>query len=392
MSNEVTMEQLEAIQSQLAMLQSDYKNILRTYYNMFYNPIPMNISLKLYNDEGIIETITVPNRASDTSSYTKIYHGNPQGNVLGNLGELCLDTDANNLYYNVDSQGSEGWTEIRTMENFEAGRDYLRPDGDASQLTNFNAAEISKGVVSTRNGGTGLSDFSFNGKPAILMGVPANYSAGGEVLEEAKIVAATPDVDYATTTTFTGFIGYVASKQAPAGFLVCDGKGYTISYVDSFGNTIRPYGALYDKLTMVDDGSGTQVRIECPYGEYNEYDETLGQTVRKFRLPNLLGLFIRGWDESSGRELGSYEKDAVPNIKGSWAQEITGVKEDFTGAISVALDEDGNPRMVPGATSAPGGSYDYLINWDASNYNSVYSDDVEEVTVKNIALLPVIKY
>lgn len=389
MSNEIIVEQLEAIQSQLAMLQSDYKGILRTYYDMFYNPVPMSVTLRLYNDDGIVETITVPNRASDTSSYTKIYHGNPKGNLIGNLGEICLDTDANNLYYNVDSQGSEGWTEIRTMENFEAGRDYLRPDGDASHLTNFNAAEITKGIVSTRNGGTGLSDFASEG---ILKGVPAKYNVAGEIVEEAKFVAATPDVDYATTETFTGFIGYVGSPKPPAGFLVCDGKGYPISYVNSLGSIIRPYGALYDKLTLIDDGTGTMVRIECPFGEYEEYDEILDQVVRKFRVPDILNKFVRGWDPSSERVLGSNEDDAIPNLKGTWAQEITGVMDEFTGVISLARDEDGNPKMVSGATSAPGGSYDYLINWNAADYSSVYKDDVDEVKVKNIALLPVIKY
>ena len=71
--------------------------------------------------------------------------------------------------------------------------------------------------------------------------------------------------------------------------------------------------------------------------------------------------------------------------------EITGGEDNFSGSVSIALDEDGNYKQVDGKSSAPSGSYDYLIDFDASASSEKYTD-VDEIRVKNIALIPAIKY
>ena len=76
-----TIKRLEQIQSQLASLQESYGDIARTYYNIFYNPTPMDVTLTLYDNSGELVEITVPNRAKDASD--KIYksEGTPNGSL-----------------------------------------------------------------------------------------------------------------------------------------------------------------------------------------------------------------------------------------------------------------------------------------------------------------------
>ena len=56
----------------------------------------------------------------------------------------------------------------------------------------------------------------------------------------------------------------------------------------------------------------------------------------------------------------------------------------------------GNYKQVDGKSSAPSGSYDYLIQMNPQDYNeacaAIYQDDLEEVRVKNIAMVPAIKF
>ena len=77
--------QLKQIQSQLAALETSYANMTRTYYNMFYNNTPMDITLQIYDEDGALKTITVPNRAKASTS-TLTYAGSPLGVLQAALG------------------------------------------------------------------------------------------------------------------------------------------------------------------------------------------------------------------------------------------------------------------------------------------------------------------
>lgn len=418
MSNDNISARLDQIQAQLAKLQESYGDIARTYYNIFYNPEPMDITLSMYDSNGELVEVTVPNRAKDASD--KIYQsdGTPNGTITAPLGSLCFDRINFKLYFKtmVNGSSSEGWVELLSKDNFAPNKDYLPfTNGDAVYLQHINANYIELGTLSVERGGTGVSELN-----GILKGVPPVLNERGEVVTPGYVAPAIPGVDYTSLTTFTGIVCFAPISFAPEGFLICDGAAYRVDYYNDLYELLRrryvgghikhvrfPYN---DSIYIID---GEEVDMEDPSIDVANctdqsrsffvvpWDETYQEAnVQYFRVPNLMGYFPRFWspdknntvDSEPERAVLSIQEDGVPNISGHWVQEITGIPEQyFNGAIQIAKQDD-KPIQVDGKTSAPGGYYDYLISFDASRCSSVYRDELSEVIVKNVALLPIIKY
>lgn len=368
-----SIETIEQIQVQLAVILAYYTELVRTYYDMFYNNTPMDIDLQLYNDEGELVTITVPNRAKATT-ISLTFNGSPEGVLEASQGAVVLDRVNKNLWYKADQNGTDGWYMLYSTRNWEEGIDFLAPNGSGELLTDLNASSVTSGILRVENGGTGVSEIE-----GIVKAVPEQI-VNGETIP-AHFEQAVAGTDYMDLTTLAGMIVFFPEDQVPPGYLVCNGDMYNS----------QTYTTLYNYLSK----DGTQ---PCRYGEENR------DGVLYFATPNMTGLFVRGWtgsytlpegqinyDTETDRTIGSIQMDAIPNIKGTWSMEITGGEDNFSGSVSIALDEDGNYKQVDGKSSAPSGSYDYLINFDASASSEKYTD-VDEIRVKNIALIPAIKY
>lgn len=378
---------IREIQSQLAMLQKCYGSIANTYYNMFYNPVPMDISLQLYDENGEYKTITVPNRAK-MSTANLTYYGSPEGQVEASLGALCLDTQNLILYYKTTTSGTDGWVVILSAHNWEAGYNYVEPGGDGSTLRDLNVSNVATGVLRAEYGGTGVKQIErkeqidADNYTTIVKGIVKVVV--DEVTGRQQLVIAEPGVDYMASSTLAGSVMYVPRETAIAGTLTCNGAYYNSEV----------YTDLYDALTLLPNGT----RIKCPFGEEYRANPTTGKTTLYFAVPNLLGLVIRGWGNSGetyetepDRTIGHVQKDGIPNIWAEWSQEVTGAEANFKGAVEIAT-EDGKYLQVDGHTSAPAGSYDYLIKFNAATISDCYVDNLPEVRVRNMALLPVIKY
>lgn len=390
--SDMTAERLSLIQAQLARLEASYGSFARTYYNMFYNTSPMDITISVYDGKGALQEITVPNRAK---SYQQVLtgHGSPIGEQTGPLGSLYIDmADGGSLWYKTSADGSStGWCEVYTTSNWKKGQEYIAPDGDGSMLQNLNANNITTGVLAVSRGGTGVSSFKvtdgYSPEGSLMAIVPESTDDQGKVTP-AYFRAAVPGIDYLAAQNLSGMIVYFPCSVAPAGYFACDGRVLKKT----------AYPELYAVLSTKVEGSDTPnfpdveisvaERVNFPAGDYDDY----------FKIPNLSGITIRcsslreddNQEGQWGRRVYTYEKGSVPNVKGTWAQEITGAEKSFTGAIQIAK-KDGVPVQVDGKTSAPAGAYDYLINFNAKEYSDIYSDDVSEVRVNNISLLPAIK-
>lgn len=361
--NDITYaDQLKQIQTQLAVLETSYANMTRTYYDMFYNNTPMDITLQIYDESGVLKTITVPNRAKSSTS-TLTYPGSPEGVLDASLGALVINTVDNSLWYKTSQNGSDGW--IKLANENALSDEYLKKNGNGELLTNLNASHIEGGTLEVAFGGTGVSDTNLSG---ILKMVPQSLNSDG-VVSKAHIEIAESGTDYLDTATLAGMIVFFPVGHVQAGYLICNGDMYNK----------KTYANLYNYLT--NDGA-----MECPYGETDD----------EFAVPLIDNVFIRGITNTSDREIGSLQEDGVPNFYGTFSMEITGGEKNFTGAIQVVRDEDGNYKQVDGKSSAPAGSYDYLIELNPQKYNEtcqrIYQDNLDEVRVKNIALVPAIKY
>ena len=62
MNSNLNDEQIIALLEQLF---TNMNNLDRIYYDMFINTTPMDITLERYNQDGVIETFVLPNRAKD---------------------------------------------------------------------------------------------------------------------------------------------------------------------------------------------------------------------------------------------------------------------------------------------------------------------------------------
>ena len=161
--NVATYSQILTILTQLA---TNYTNIFDVYYDMFYNPEPKDLMLQIYDKDGNLSEITVPNRAKD-SSYLLNGDGNPNGVVAGNRGSLYQDITNGKVYINLDDT-INGWSEVIARDTLNefiiqgAGS----PEGSITANRGVLYSDTENGVLyikSTINGNTGWVLISVNG-------------------------------------------------------------------------------------------------------------------------------------------------------------------------------------------------------------------------------------
>lgn len=148
-----------------------------------------------------------------------------------------------------------------------------------------------------------------------------------------------------------GTVMMYAANSPPIGWLKCNGTNISrTTYATLFGAIGTTYG--------VGDGSTT------------------------FALPDLRGVFARGWDDSrgvdSGRSFGSYQADDFINHQHLFGgDDGIGPQGGYTGVTSFSYD-------VTHATT--GGGQNYRTKNDTSNFGG------SETRPKNLALLYIIKF
>ena len=65
MANNVTLTEVIDLLSELF---TNLNNLDKTYYDMFYNTTPMDITLERYDEKGVLQKVVLPNRAKDKDS------------------------------------------------------------------------------------------------------------------------------------------------------------------------------------------------------------------------------------------------------------------------------------------------------------------------------------
>ena len=108
---------IEEIAQLLSRLEVNFSNILGNYFDIFYSDVAQDVTLEYYDEEGILQTIQVPNRAK---YFTNIQSGNgsPEGNKTGNIGATYQDLENGKFYIKRTSfEDTEGWKELATVDD-----------------------------------------------------------------------------------------------------------------------------------------------------------------------------------------------------------------------------------------------------------------------------------
>ena len=109
----------EEITTLLTNLFVNENNLDKTYYDMFYNPIPMDIEIQRYDENNVLQTYLIPNRAKDRQESSFILQGEvaPEDNVMASIGNMYLNILTSELYYKTEgsSTSSSGWKLIYTQ-------------------------------------------------------------------------------------------------------------------------------------------------------------------------------------------------------------------------------------------------------------------------------------
>ena len=117
----------------LSELFTNMNNLDRLYYDMFFNTTPMDLTLQRYDENGVLQTYVIPNRAKDAAN-TLTGMGNPEGQVVAPIGKLYIDLETGELYYKSSNPATNtGWELVYTKNvgTFQDTSEKGQPNGYA---------------------------------------------------------------------------------------------------------------------------------------------------------------------------------------------------------------------------------------------------------------------
>lgn len=321
-----TVRTMEDIVNLLSILFTNLNNQNEMYYDMFLNPVPMDLDLERYDENGNLVVVTLPNVAKmRITAYSG--PGNPNGVQAASIGALYIDTTTGNIYYKATGDKTQGWQLVWSSNNLREGIEFLSPRGNASELQNLNMNSAGSGTLSVQYGGTGRNTLS-----GILKGDGTN-----------PVTTAIVDEDYLAPSSFAGLVMYCPTEVIPDGWLVCDGTIYTI--------TQRP------ELT----------RLCAKLG--NKYG---GNGITTFGVPNLIGKYIKGSIVSEvggtgGANVGSHSHQYTGSTRVDGSHTHNRGTMNITGSYFYGMDYD---VYKPNKAFCGGAFYPTTANADTDNYLS----------------------
>ena len=146
------MADLNVISDNLAELLTNTVDMAGVFYDIFINPTPMDVELKMFDDNNRLITVVVPNRAKDRiTPYTG--QGSPEGVVSAPIGSVYVDIAASTVFYKVSGSGNTGWSAIISQSAMETYiRNYLESRGYLTS-SSLNTYLTDNGYVTTATTG-----------------------------------------------------------------------------------------------------------------------------------------------------------------------------------------------------------------------------------------------
>ena len=128
------MTDIEQIEVTLARLQNNYSELARTFYTIFYDTTPQDVTLEWYDQNNVLQTLTIPNRAKD-QKYIRNGVVDPEGFIEAPPATLYQNTKTGELFLKDSGTGTSGWVKIIS----EADLDDFIIRGDGAPNENVTA-------------------------------------------------------------------------------------------------------------------------------------------------------------------------------------------------------------------------------------------------------------
>lgn len=117
--NKITVPTYEQIVTILSKLATNYSNLASVFYQVFYDVTPADVTFQMYDESGVLQTYTIPNRAKDFRNFVE-GEGSPEGSVDASLGVIYQDLANGVAYIKETPDGSEGWAEFISRDMLES--------------------------------------------------------------------------------------------------------------------------------------------------------------------------------------------------------------------------------------------------------------------------------
>lgn len=145
----------------LSQLIQNYNELAQNWFDVFYNPEQMDVTLKFFDTDGNIQSYTLPNRAKDFR-YVMNGIGDPEGQVNANVGTMFLDTQGGDIYLKRTGEGNTGWQRVMSMtEVYSNGKG--SPEGVVTAKKGDMYVDLDSGMLYTKTTATGATGWALAG-------------------------------------------------------------------------------------------------------------------------------------------------------------------------------------------------------------------------------------
>ena len=151
---------IDVIIENITELLTNSVNITDKFYDIFFNPEPMDVTFEQYNDDNKLVEVTIPNRAKDLKNI-KVGSRAPEGQVSAEVGTLYINSSVPQLYIKVEGTNENGWVAIPNQEEtISIIRNYLEVNGYATEEYVNNS--IGNGTIIFTQGGVQKGTITMN--------------------------------------------------------------------------------------------------------------------------------------------------------------------------------------------------------------------------------------
>ncbi len=238
---------IDVIIENITELLTNSVNITDKFYDIFFNPEPMDVTFEQYNDDNKLVEVTIPNRAKDLKNI-KVGSRNPEGQVSAEVGTLYINSSVPQLYIKVEGTNENGWVAIPNQEEtISIIRNYLEVNGYATEEYVNNS--IGNGTVIFTQGGVQKGTITMNQNGDATIEFEAPSESGGVVVDQTyNPISTNPQSGYAVAEA----LGTISDEQ------IVSALGYTpydSSNPDNFISTIPEATATTKGIVKYDNAS-----------------------------------------------------------------------------------------------------------------------------------------